>query len=319
MRSISAASLFGVARVRAHLSDGFADEKKTNATGFWFETAAEYERKRIFVTNKHVVDPRLVDPKTPFRLDRLSIALRSVQHLEGGGQSFGRETEYFDVADLEESLFVGEAAEAPDCAIVCDPTWHRDPVPFEQIPFGFQEFVADEQAFQRGDVELCDRVSFIGFPETRGGPWWDEATALPIVREATIASPPRVPSFTNKHVKTSATLLVCGLSFAGSSGSPVIAHGRLHGVPTARSFTLGETPSLLIGIMSGHFDEGSAAVPEMFRHGGLSYLTRSSAILDLIEQARANGFRNPRPFKGLHSVRQADVFRPPTDGSNDGT
>jgi hypothetical protein len=42
--------------------------------------------------------------------------------------------------------------------------------------------------------------------------------------------------------------------------------------------------------MSGHFWENPDDPPEMFRHSGLSYLTKSTAILELIATARRSGF-----------------------------
>lgn len=93
------------------------------------------------------------------------------------------------------------------------------------------------------------------------------------------ASVPSIP-FTNRDIRTTDTILVSGLSFAGASGSPVflpprgLAPGGDVNDPDWR-------PALLIGLMSGHFWK-SGATPEMFRQSGLSYLTRSSTIWELL-------------------------------------
>jgi hypothetical protein len=53
----------------------------------------------------------------------------------------------------------------------------------------------------------------------------------------------------------------------------------------------------LVGILSGRFDEegvqGSA---------GLSYLTRSTSILELLASARDSSFARSTPFDGLHPM-----------------
>jgi hypothetical protein len=87
-------------------------------------------------------------------------------------------------------------------------------------------------------------------------------------------------------------MLVSGLSFSGSSGSPVFNHPK-GSSPGGNVVDRSYVPSKIIGIMSGHFWENPDDPPEMFRHSGLSYLTQSTAILALIAAARANGFKHP--------------------------
>ena len=144
-------------------------------------------------------------------------------------------------------------------------------------------------------------------PVPHGVDWWDETWTLPIVRDATIATLPRI-AFTNKAIRGDDVLLVSGLSFSGSSGSPVFTHRREsltnHFSPSTMERPLPQldvTYPKLIGIMSGHFRTKSVSGPEipaMLRHGGLSYLTRSTAILELIRVARLT-FRNPHPSDTL--------------------
>ncbi len=50
-------------------------------------------------------------------------------------------------------------------------------------------------------------------------------------------------------------------------------------------------PSLVIGVMSGHFSEPAPEQPASLRHGGLSYLTRSTSLHEVIQSARNSGFR----------------------------
>jgi hypothetical protein len=108
---------------------------------------------------------------------------------------------------------------------------------------------------------------------------------------ATLASIPAV-EFRNDAVKTTEVMLVSGLSFSGSSGSPVLNQRK--GIPPGGDINdPSYVPSKIIGIMSGHFWENPDDAPEMFRHSGLSYLTKSTAILALIADARGAGFTRP--------------------------
>jgi hypothetical protein len=130
------------------------------------------------------------------------------------------------------------------------------------------------------NLNAMDMASFIGFPGKAGVPWYDEHWNLAIARTVNIASLPRV-GFFNSAIPTSDVMLVSGLSFSGSSGSAMISHqkGIRHGI--GRGTGDDYVPPKLIGIMSGHWwnEEADSGV---FRHSGLSYLTRSTAIIGLL-------------------------------------
>ncbi len=83
-------------------------------------------------------------------------------------------------------------------------------------PIVVQE-LADEQ-FLNECCEIFDPVGFLGFPQD----WYDTARNAPIGRMAWLASNPSV-SFANEKIKTTDITLVTGLSFGGSSGSPVLS------------------------------------------------------------------------------------------------
>jgi hypothetical protein len=132
---------------------------------------------------------------------------------------------------------------------------------------------------------------FIGYAGKPNLPFWDEYWQLAVARQCTIASHPAL-HFKNRSINRTHILLVSRMSFSGSSGSPVyvppvgIAPGGGLLDPNYRG-------AKLIGAMSGHFRE-PGATPDIFEHTGLSYLTRSSAILDLLGSAGALGSREPR-------------------------
>jgi hypothetical protein len=125
---------------------------------------------------------------------------------------------------------------------------------------------------------MMDLVSFIGFPGSGKSKWWDHAWHSPVARLASLASSPHQP-FSNPSIPTADTVLVAGLSFSGSSGSMVILHQK--GIPPGDIVDPTYAPAMIVGIMSGHWWE-AAQEPEMFSHSGLSYFTRSTAILPLL-------------------------------------
>ena len=327
MPGIHFRTVYGVARIRPYFLDGLGGEERggdSAATGFWIAafdgppllrghppSVAPEGMHQVFVTNKHVIDQRLIREDTSLRLSRVQIELRGLSRGLGPGLDVSPETRFFEVSNVEASLFVADTA---DCAIICDPAWSGEGGRYTPTALISETMLADLDAFRNGAVEICQPVSFIGFPSPDRN-WWDEAWTLPIAREGSIASLPHVP-FTNSQISTTDVTLVSGLSFTGSSGSPVLTH-RKHVVDQVAEVLAasGEPVSfrivepLVVGIMSGHFMSGDG-LPPMFRHGGLSYFTRSTTILELLARAKENGFRNPTPYEGLHSVRMARFQEP---------
>jgi hypothetical protein len=127
-------------------------------------------------------------------------------------------------------------------------------------------------------LSMADLVTFIGFP--RGPdkvPWFDTAAHLPIGRLAGLASRPDTP-FTNPQIPTADVTLVSGLSFRGSSGSPVVSHIKhAAGIGHAQQFA----EPMVLGIMSGHWWDEQIE-PSLFHHSGLSYFTRATSIRALL-------------------------------------
>jgi hypothetical protein len=291
MSGIAQHLIFAVTRVRA----GFADRignlfPDVVGTGFFLRTS---DGHTVLVTNRHNLDPRLkLGADTSFRLARLEVELRAVssttEPILDAAEVARPETRFFRLGELATRVFVSSEA---DCALVADPAWLEREEPYTAMALFTEEGLADERHF-REHVRVMDAASFVGFPGRGGRHWWDEQWKLPIVRPASIASWPAIP-FRNGSIKTADTLLVAGHSFTGSSGSPVLTHGKGNSPTYVASRT--------IGIMSGHFDEEVDQAPEMFRHSGLSYLTRSTSIIALLAEARAVDYRRAAPFDGLAS------------------
>jgi hypothetical protein len=267
-------SAFAVARMRGRLERPGGRPVEYSASGFWLLTPDDHV---LFVTNRHNLDPALKHGfGTPFRLTAVELQVRGTVDGEAG---------FHRVTNLPTATWCASSA---DCAVIADPVFDSGP-PLDSERIFREADLAEEALFP--ELQITDGASFIGYPGFRGRPWWDQVAELPIARVATIASIPTT-EFRNDAVKTTDVMLVSGLSFSGSSGSPVFNQPK--GFPSGR--TLEErsyVPSKIIGIMSGHFWENPDDPPEMFRHSGLSYLTKSTAILTLIAAARGHGFKHP--------------------------
>ena len=239
------------------------------ASGFWVQLQ---EGHTAFCTNKHNVDPALKKPG--LQLAQLELEIRHAD---------GRTTTFHRVLNMGAALWAHEHA---DCAIVINPALENPPAGMHVLPIP-EKFIATQAHFEK--LQIADEAFFLGFPGFDGRMWFDTAATLPIARSASLASIPSIP-FTNPEIKTSDTLMVAGLSFTGSSGSFVA--NRAKGVPPGGDISdPGHVPSYIVGIMSGHFSEPAPEQPAALRHGGLSYFTRSTALHDLFQAARAAGFR----------------------------
>ncbi|MBY0463097.1 MAG: serine protease [Alphaproteobacteria bacterium] len=276
MSDINKDVLFSVVRINAKFTHKeFKDQiKSIVGTGFWLEV----DGKQIFVTNKHNVDPSLkLGGGTPYELTHFEIELRQ----RVPPNQFLPTTHFFEVNNLKHCLIAHPTA---DCAIFLQPQFKNPASDFS--PFCMRIGLAEgEKLFAESDFnglsDLATQASFIGFPMG----WHDTAWNLPIVRPLAIASYPNI-SYTNSNseIKTTDVHLVSGLSFKGSSGSPVIMHAKgirinVEGVLTKSGNSY--TPCAVLGIMSGHIPGVQAS--EMFNHSGLSYYTRSTSILELLK------------------------------------
>lgn len=240
--------------------------KTAQGTGFWIRHNAKY----FFVTNKHVVDPTMILGKaTTYGLASLHVEL----HLVAG------ENVTAAVAPIPIEVATVKTHATADVAIVSWPLGEPKLGPCAFISFQ-SDLLADSDFF-KNSLHPMDIASFIGYPGKDSKDWWDTGNNFPIGRIAHIASLP-VMDFANQSIETSHALLVSGFSFSGSSGSPVLLHEK--GLNLGEGLTMAVPNYVgpkLLGIMSGHWQEPSD-IPGMFNHTGLSYLTKSTAILELL-------------------------------------
>lgn len=241
-----------------------------SATGFW---VSDTQRRKAFILNKHSVSPALAfrEPNG-LSLKEISLELRFSTKI-GNQVSFGseieEETKFFKVNNFTQSLIIHETA---DCAALIDPELVSEQNSYIPIPLRIEDIA--NQAFLASQANIMDLAFFIGYPGNQG--LWDEKRVLPIARLSSLASMPHM-SFTNSLIETADVGLVAGLSFGGSSGSPL----WLRSEP-------GVEPKL-IGLMSGHSEVVDNEKYELrdnkgtvFTHMGLSWYTRSTAILELL-------------------------------------
>lgn len=272
MSGINQGIAFTVTQLKTVFFDDLGNKKAGMGTGFWIRLKSG---KEVFVTNRHNIDPSLLfSGDTKFKLLEFYLQLRRFEkNPETGNVHHFPETKFFQIKNA--AIF---ALTDADCAIVV-PQFENDISPFGILAMIEQANLADQRFFEE-KLAMMDIASFIGFPGRKGIPWWDEGMHLPIARIANIASYPAI-DFKNGAVKTSDITLVSGLSFSGSSGSLVISHEKSIGVELPLHNPR-HVPATVIGIMSGHWWE-EAATPDIFHHSGLSYFTRSTSIIHLIE------------------------------------
>ena len=264
MSGISPSALFSVTQLSVEICDDIGNSRMIKGTGFW----VQLRDRRIFVTNAHNIEPKMkLGADTKFRLNAAAIQMRV---MEGDGAS--NHTWAFRVQDVD---CISKHPTA-DVAIFDNPQFVDKQDVFTSFAFELSD-IAD-QDFLEKRLQAMDVASFIGFPGKLGVAWYDEQWQLPVARTVNIASFPRI-AFSNRNIPTADTMLVSGLSFSGSSGSPVVSHLK-GGMPGF----IGPDycPPKVIGIMSGHWIEKEQ---DVFAHSGLSYLTRSTAILEMISDS----------------------------------
>ena len=111
-----------------------------------------------------------------------------------------------------------------------------------------------------------------GFPE-----WYDRQNNTPVFRMGTIASDPRLNYSYVPNAPIADRIAYEGFSTGGASGSPVFSIQR--GFQTGDGIKASEgfyREVKLIGINAGHFND-------QVGHSGISYMFKSSTILDLID------------------------------------
>lgn len=264
--------IWAVHRIRTTFVDSIGNRRLGIGTGFWLSSE---DGLSTFVTKKHNIDAILKFGATSdMHREQIEIELRQFD-----GDIATPMTEFFKVSNPD----CVHSSPMADCSVLIAPQLEKhDKMQFPIASLTKFKDLASLDDFQTNRIKIMETAIFIGFPGANGCHWWDESWKLPIARECILASWPAI-SFTNSQIQSEDVLHVSGLSFSGSSGSPVFVFNRGHRPggdlqdPTWR-------PARLIGLMSGHF-WGEGHIPTMFAHSGLSYLTRSTSIVDILRVA----------------------------------
>ena len=212
MSTINPQIIYHVNRVECVFRDDLGNKLVIRGTGFWLSLR---EGDTVFVTNRHNLDPSIkLGANTKFQL-------AGWPRVEVRSEVGPNPTRFLDLAGAE-IVMSGSA----DCALIrgmkIKTAGGVAPKALRGIA---EEELADEDHFHN-NLNILDAASFIGFPgRCDKTPWWDERFNIPIARTAWLAYPPDVP-FEHPEIPTKDVSLVSGLSFAGSSGSPVFSHSK---------------------------------------------------------------------------------------------
>jgi hypothetical protein len=257
--------IYGITQIKSTFADEIGNPRTGTGTGFFLRARS---RASVFITNRHNLDPALkIGPG--WSLAAASIRLR---RFDDKGEPM-EETKFVAI-DLGATRQMQSST--ADVSILVAPKF-VEPKDYGWKTLDRSALATDD--FLRTKPALMDFVSFVGFAGSGKEQWWDQRLNTPIARLGTLASPPGVP-FSNESISTGDVGLVSGLSFAGSSGSPLFLHQKGLG-PGGDVVDSGYTPACIIGIMSGHWREPSVE-PAMLLHSGLSYFTRATAINALL-------------------------------------
>jgi hypothetical protein len=254
--------LYSACRVISKFSNG-ASTVTSTGTGFFIIK----ESTTSFITNRHMVDIEYADFKKQFVGFKLCEFYIDNRRIDKNTQLPSDIIEY-KVQNFSEFIFPNAKENDIACLKTIKVTNVNTSIEFA-IPF---EMLASEDKI-KNKLSVCDFVAFPGFPD-----WYDKRNNTPILRTGALASDPRVDYSITKDFMGNCIAFEA-FSYGGSSGSPVFAIQK--GFPIGPGLSSGDDfyrEILLIGINAGHFDTTSG------QHSGISYLFKSSEIIELINK-----------------------------------
>lgn len=256
--------LYSAYKISVTFADDLGNEKSGAGTCFFVKNQ---HNVLCLVTNRHILDIAYKDSSG-------ALSRYTLQEVRVSGK-VGRSGDHFPLDDVSICLApIVKFSEDYQNDIACITnifilSEHKVPVSFDyHIPYGFLATSADFQ----NKLEICDFLAFPGFPE-----WYDKKENRPILRTGTISSDPRF-DYSYGNSVGGACVAYEAFSYSGSSGSPVfsIQKGPRPGpgmlFPDFRDV-------LLIGINAGHLKFS----PPNELHPGISYLYKSTAVLEIID------------------------------------
>ena len=254
--------LYSAYRIDSSFENGDGKHVDCMGTGFWVN---DDKSGLILITNRHVVDIAYRNPDyRGYRLSALQVS--------------GKVKDHSGLPEMDQTWIV------PHRRITYSKNIHNDiaclvtsnPQPTLPAPSRVDYWIPRNLFATTHDfaskLVSCDFVAFPGFPE-----WHDHTQHRPILRTGTIASDPRY-DYSRPPDICGECMAFEAFSYGGSSGSPVFAVEKGPKPGLGISFP-GYRELNMVGINAGHFwdDKGT--------HSGISYMYKSSAILDVIDVA----------------------------------
>ena len=246
------------------------DNKARTKTGTAFFVRGEDGTKYLF-TNRHMADIGYGEPAGKFIGAKLaSVRVEGLGPEDGELRSLPNRPISLDlVAPVERLRFADNYFE--DVACFVDPRIKSEKEGPRTIHYTLNQREFADDSWIESNLLVCDFVAFPGFP-----PWHDKLANRPILRTGTLSSDPRT-NYSDEPMHKGRRIAYEAFSFGGSSGSPVVAPSR--GLQGGDGIVAsGYREAKVIGINAGHFSADHGA------HSGVSYLIKSSAILDLIRR-----------------------------------
>lgn len=238
------------------------DHKIGHGSGFWVRNGEAL----VFATNRHVIDIEYRDPK--YKGHGYVLSSMQVLSFDSSGRSGRQQVNGAVIATHEDPNIDIALLQILDVS---------NPDGISVVPANI-DVIADTD-FLETELEWGAQVSFSSFQ-----PWRDTHSERPILRTGILSSDPAY-AFVSTKIGRDRVHLLEAFSFAGSSGSPVIANAK--GIPTGPELTGGDfRPARIIGMMTGHLrnEESDSGVPDR-THTGLSFCHRSDLLLAMVHGA----------------------------------
>jgi hypothetical protein len=266
---------FAVTRIKTEFRSPIGEKSARIGTGFLLRIG---QKDDVFITNRHILDLNYKnDEKSDWILSSVSVELRAYTKPPARVLPTAQ-TDFCALTTLETVKFPKNES---DVAIILNPEFGPMAVNFAIRSPGNIGYLANAKDFS-SSVCMTDFVSFIGFPKSL----YDVSANIPIARIGTISSRPD-RSFENEYVKGE-VVLISGLSFQGSSGSPVFSHRKELFIEEGTRLPI---RSKLVGIIAG-------GIRGNLENTGLSYFVKSTEILKLLAE---NGFDQDAIMQSINS------------------
>ena len=256
--------LYSAQLLECTFADAIGNEKTIGGTGFWLKNGSTIS----LITNRHVLDLEYYHPKYKGYSLQSLVVVGKVQDENGA-------------PEIEQRLLIKNHAEIQlsttkenDIAAIIKP--EVDVVgggEIKPILGGVDRNLLATTEDLTTKISVCDFVAYPGFP-----PWYDKRGGRPILRTGTISSDPRY-DYSWKDDYVGECIAFEAFSFGGSSGSPVFAVQKGPEPGPGINFP-GFRELKMVGINAGHLPTAKD------QHSGISYMFKSSAVLDLLDEAK---------------------------------